>query len=133
MLAAARPESIREPEEVFLVDHVQHRRHRSLDDLVFEGSDRERAPGAVFLRNVAPAGRQRPIRSCLDPCVQVFDITIEVLSVGLPCHAVDAGRRVTPDCVKRRSQHLGIDMVQERRELLLFPSPRGEPSAFQRL
>src|ERR1700730_11670068 len=57
VLAALRPKSVREPEKIFLVDHAQHRRHRSLDDLVFERGDRERALAAVFLRNVAPPGR----------------------------------------------------------------------------
>ena len=34
--AASSPETIREPEEVFLVDRVQRRSRRSLDDLVLE-------------------------------------------------------------------------------------------------
>jgi hypothetical protein len=41
--------------------------------------------------------------------------------------------RLTRKEVKRRSQHLGVDMVQERGEPLLLPSPRGDPYAFQRL
>ena len=133
VLAASRSEPIREPEEVFLVDHAQHCGHGSLDDLVFECGDRERAFAAVFLRNVAPAGRLRPVRSCLDPCVQVLDTMIEALFVGLPRHAVDAGSRVTLQRVERCSQHLGIDVVQKRGEPFLLPSPRGEPYAFQRL
>src|SRR4051812_18762617 len=72
---------------------------RSLDDLVFECCDRERALAAVFLRNLAPEERLRP-RSCLDPCVQVLDT-----SIGLPRHAVDAGGRVKLQCIERWSQH----------------------------
>src|SRR5204862_130442 len=45
MLAALRPKAIAEPEELFLVDAVQHRNGRSLDDLVFEL--RRRLPGIV--------------------------------------------------------------------------------------
>src|SRR6516165_7182661 len=52
MRAASRSESVREPEEVFLVDRVQHRNHRSLNDLVFESGDRERALSAIRLRYV---------------------------------------------------------------------------------
>ena len=37
MLVAPRPESIREPEEVLLVDRIQHGDRCPLDDLVFEG------------------------------------------------------------------------------------------------
>ena len=69
----------------------------------------------------------------IDLCMQVLDPTIEVLLVGLPRHAVDARRGVTFHRIKRRSQHLGVDMVQERGELLLLPLPCGLPYAFQRL
>jgi len=65
--------------------------------------------------------------------VKVLDSTIKALFVGLPRHAVDAGSRVTLQRVKRRPQHLGVNVVQERSELLLLPSPCGEPYAFQRL
>src|SRR5258708_23358075 len=51
--------------------------------------------------------------------MQNLDPAIEVLLVGLPCHAVHAGRGVTLHRVKRRSQHGRIDMVQERGESLL--------------
>ena len=42
MLSALWSEPVREPEEVFLVDRVQHRYHCPLDYLVFERSDSER-------------------------------------------------------------------------------------------
>ena len=48
------PEPIREPEEVFLVDRVQHRRRRSLDDLVLQSGDRERTLSPVRLWDVDP-------------------------------------------------------------------------------
>ena len=66
VLTAFWSEPIREPEEVFLVDRAQHRSRGSLDDFVFEGRNRERTLAAVFLRHVAPAGRQRPVRSAFD-------------------------------------------------------------------
>src|SRR6516164_1892177 len=47
MRAAPRPESIREPEEVFLVDRVEHRCRRPLDDLVFQRSNSERALSSI--------------------------------------------------------------------------------------
>jgi hypothetical protein len=49
---AARPESVAEPEEVFLVDGVQHRCRRPLDNLVLQRCDRERALPPVRLGNV---------------------------------------------------------------------------------
>ena len=130
VLAALRSEAMREPEEIFLVDRAQHLCRRPLDDLVFQRGDRERASAAVFLRNISPTRRRRPIRSSFDPRVQVLDLAIDVPFVGLPCHAVHAGRGVTLDRVKRRSQKGGVDMVEERSEPLLLPSPCGLPYAF---
>jgi hypothetical protein len=52
--AAPRPESVRESEEVFLVDRVQQRDHRPLGDLVLKGRDRERALPAIRLGDVDP-------------------------------------------------------------------------------
>src|SRR6202023_1141166 len=49
MRAAPGSESVREPEEVFLVDRVEHRSCRPLDDLVFQGRNRERALTPVRL------------------------------------------------------------------------------------
>jgi hypothetical protein len=54
MRAASGPESVREPEEVFLVDRVEHRSHRPLDDLVLQRGDRERTLPAVRLWDVDP-------------------------------------------------------------------------------
>ena len=39
MRAAAGPEPVREPEEIFLVDRVEHRSRRPLDDLVLQSGD----------------------------------------------------------------------------------------------
>jgi hypothetical protein len=54
VLAAFRSEPIREPEEVFLVDRVQHCDGRPLDDFVLKGGDRKRALAAIRLRYVLP-------------------------------------------------------------------------------
>jgi len=52
--AASRPEPVRDSEEVFLVDRVQQRDHRPLDDLVLQGRNRERALPAVRFGYVDP-------------------------------------------------------------------------------
>ena len=111
------------------MDRAQHRCRGSLDDFVFEGCNRERALAAVFLRNIAPTRWQRPIRSAFDLRVQFLDPAIQVLLVGLPYHAIHAGRGVALHRVKRRSQHGGVDMVQERCEPFLLPLPCDFPYA----
>ena len=63
MLAALRSESVREPEEVFLVDRVQDSDSRPLDDLVLKGGNREWALPTVRFGYVDAPGRQGPICS----------------------------------------------------------------------
>ena len=76
----ASQESVREPEEVFLVDRVQHRGRRPLDDLVLQSGNRERALSAIRLGYVCSPCRQCPIRSPMDASMQVLEIALEVLS-----------------------------------------------------
>jgi hypothetical protein len=55
MLTPLGPEPVAEPEEVFLVNAVQHSSGRSLDDLVLKGRHRQRALFPISLRYVGPA------------------------------------------------------------------------------
>src|SRR5262245_55527864 len=74
MRAASWSESIRDSEEVFLVDRVRQCDPRPLDDLVLQSRDRKRTLPAIWLGYVDPPARQCPIRSTLDPVVQVLEI-----------------------------------------------------------
>jgi hypothetical protein len=47
MLAALRSESVREPEEVFLVDRIQDSDSRPLDDLVLKGDSAKTKMGCL--------------------------------------------------------------------------------------
>ena len=53
--AASRSESIRESEELFLVNRIQHLDRRPLDNLVLQRSDGERALPTVRFGYVDPA------------------------------------------------------------------------------
>jgi hypothetical protein len=55
VLSALGPETVAEPEEVLLIDAVQHGDSRSLDNLVLERRYRQWALSAVSLRYVRPA------------------------------------------------------------------------------
>src|SRR3979490_1286429 len=127
------PESIREPEEVFLVDRVQQCDYRPLDNLVLEGCDRERTLPAIRLGNVDSPRRQCPIRSPLDPIMQVLDIAFEVCLVGLPRQPIHAGGCVLLKFEERLLQEFGVDVVEERSEPLLPPFACDFPYAVQRL
>jgi len=58
-----RSESVREPEEVLLVDRVHDSDSRPLDDLVLKGGNREWALPTVRFGYVDAPGRQGPICS----------------------------------------------------------------------
>jgi site-specific DNA recombinase len=76
VLTAPGPKAVREPEEVLLVNRVQHLDHRALDDLIFQGGDPQRALFPARLRYVPSSDRQCPVRSTVDPCVQVPEVVL---------------------------------------------------------
>ena len=131
--AAPRPEPIREPEEVLLVDRIQQCRRRPLDDLVLQGCNRQRALAAVRLGYVDPPARQCPIRSPMDPCMQIFEIALKVCLIVPPCQAVHSRCRSHFEFEERLFEVLGADVVEERGELLLCPLPCYLPYALQPL
>src|SRR5207253_2249024 len=133
VLAALGPEPIREAEEVFLVDRVQHRACRLLDDLVFECGNCERALLTISLRYVMSPRRQSPICSPMDPGVQVLDLAIEVCLVVLPCQPIHTRCGISLEGEECHPEEFNADMVEERGEPFLLPLPCDLPYALQRL
>jgi len=76
-------------QEVRLVDRLQNKHHRLLDDLVFQAEDTERPLRAVRLRDIAPSGRPGAVAAPVYPGVQLWQVLLEVFSIGLPRHPVD--------------------------------------------
>ncbi len=72
MLAAPRPESVGEPEEVFLVDCFENRRDCLLDDFVLQAQNAQRPLRAISLRNVGTSGRTRSVTATVHLVVQVL-------------------------------------------------------------
>jgi hypothetical protein len=133
MRSAPGPESVREPEEVLLVDRVQHRNRRPLDDLVLQSGNCERALPTVRLGYVDPPRRQRPIGSPMDPCMQILKIALKVCLIVPPCQTVHSRCRVLLEFEERLFEVHGAEVVEERGELLLLPLPCCLPYALQRL
>src|SRR5215831_16887304 len=109
MRAASGTETVRETEEVLLVYRVEQCGRRPLDNLVFQGGDRERALPAVRLGNILSPGRQCPIRSPLDPCVQIQEVGLPVRRIGLPCQPVHARGRFPLDGKESVPQQFDVD------------------------
>ncbi len=133
VLAASRPEAVAETEEVFLVDLVQHRCGRPLDQFVFEGCNGQRALPSIRLRNVPSPGGQRAIRPSMNPVVQIRNLAIKVCLVGSPSHPIHAGSGLALEGAERHPEGLRGDVMEERRELLLLSVPCGLPYAVQHL
>ena len=132
MRAASGSEPIREPEEIFLVDRVQHRDGRSLDDLVFQCGHRQGALPAIRLRNVPSPGRQCPVCSPVGSRVQILEIALEVCLVLLPRQPVRSGCGILLKLVERLFEQFDTDVMEERGELLLLPFPCDSSYAVQR-
>ena len=132
MRPATRPEPVREPEEVFLVDRVQDRGRCTLDQLVFQGGDRKRTLPTVRLGDV-PAGMALP-----------DTLPGEAASTGPQDYAQGLPRsptmsphphraRLVLKFEERLLEQIEIEMVGERSELLLLPFLCDFPNAVQRL
>src|SRR5262249_1803743 len=94
MLASSWPEPIGKPDEVLLVDRLQNRRDRLLDDLVLETQNGKWSLSSVRLRDVCPTGGTGAVATLVDAIVQYRKFFFEVFSVGLPRHAIDTRRGV---------------------------------------
>lgn len=95
--------------------------------LVLQHGNRQRALSPIRLRDEPPPRRLRPVRSPMDPFMQVLDPAIEVRLVVLPCQSVGSGGSVPPEGIERRPQHGDIDMVEKRGEPCL-PVPCSFPT-----
>jgi hypothetical protein len=95
MRTAPRPESVRESEKVDLVDRVQDRDDRALDQLVLERGNAERPQPPVGLRDERSPNRLRPVRPSLEPSREILKIPFQALAVVPPRLAVNPRRRVS--------------------------------------
>ena len=90
MLAAPRTKSIREAEEVLLINLVEDGDHCVLDDFVFQCGDPERTFPSVAFLDVDPSRWKRPIRTAMQPTVQIGKPTLQPGFILLPCHPIHA-------------------------------------------
>src|SRR5213593_3965108 len=123
MRTAPRPEPVREPKEVDLVDRVQDRDDGALHELVFQRGNPERPQPPVRLRDVRSPDRLRPVRPSPEPSGQILEMLLQPFAVLPPRLAVDARRRVSLQRVVRGAQPLDVVYVGPERCEPLFPVP----------
>ena len=95
--ALVRPEAIREAYKVLLVDRLQDRRHRLLDDLILERDDAQRSlPSVGFLYVDSPHGL-RAVAAPMNTVVKIAEALFQTLCsravILLPRHLVHSRRR----------------------------------------
>jgi len=61
---------------------------------ILQRSDRERALATVWLRDVDPLRRLRPVGAAMNAAVQIGEVGLEIGPVVIPRHAVQPGRRI---------------------------------------
>ena len=112
MLTTVRPEAVAETDEIFLVDTLQGRADRVLDDLVFKRRDPQRTFSSIRLFNVYSLGRRRPKGSAVNATMEIADAIFQVLLVFVPGNSIDADGCCLAELVKARCQQFGIDVMK---------------------
>src|SRR5260221_5158209 len=96
-----------EPEEVLLVDRVQHLDQGALDDLVLHRRNAERALPPVRLPYVPPLRWLRPVAPAMNPGMQISKPPIQIVPVFFPCDPIRS-RRCFPLAAQGTSRHAGV-------------------------
>src|SRR5262252_5132051 len=123
MWTTARPEPIREFQEVLFIDCVQHLGSGTLDDFVLQRRNTERPKLTRFthLRDVNSTYRLCSVSSSPESMGEILEVRLEVLSVVLPRLFVYARSRILPNRRECCPQPFDVvDVVEECSEPL-FP------------
>jgi hypothetical protein len=124
MLRAPRPKPVRETEKILLIDGVQHLDHRPLKDLVLQAGDPERPQPPIGLRYEHPPNRTRPVRTPMNPSVQIQKVRLQIQPVIPPRDPIDPRGRVRADRPIRAPQTVHGHVMQERGEPHIPVLPR---------
>jgi len=116
MLAAPRPEPVREPQKVLFVNLVEDRHYGLLDDLVLQGCDAQRTLSSIGFRDVGSLGRLRPIRPLMDSTVQVCQFLLQVRLILSPRQPVHSRCSISLQGVIAVPQQINRYVVEQRSE-----------------
>src|SRR5579863_2706212 len=125
MLTSSRSEPVGESSKVFLIYCIEDRHHGVLDNLVFQRRDPQPPLLAVGFRYVDSLGRLGPVRSAVDPAMQIDESLCQPGLALFPRHAVHPGGRFPLQCEVAFPEPFDRHMVEQGGEplLLVFPRP----------
>jgi len=113
MRAPPWPEAVGEAEKVDLVDSAEKLGDGTLDDLVLQSRNAERALPAVGFRDVDTPNRLWPVTARVEACAEIPEVSLQVLLVRRHRHPIDP-RTCQPLLSPERSfERRSVDMVQQ--------------------
>src|SRR6266852_2356106 len=119
--AAPWPEPIREAFEVHLVYFIENGHHGLLNDFVLQRRDAQRALSPVGLRYIDSSRGLRPVRSTVNPVVQIGEPTLQPGLILFPPHADHPRRSFPLQSAKAVPEQIHAHMVKQSSKP--FPSP----------
>src|SRR5712691_3854684 len=121
--AAPRPEPIRKALEVHLINLIENGHHSLLDDFVLQRRDAQRTLPPVSLRYIDSSRGLCPVRTTVNPAVQIGKPTLQPDFVLFPPHAIHPGRSLSLQRVEAVPEQIHAQMVEQSREPFLSPFP----------
>jgi hypothetical protein len=92
MRATPRPEPVRKASEVHLIYLIENGHHGLLNDFVLQGRDAQRTLPPVGLRYIDSSRGLGPVRTTMNPAVQIGKPTFQSDFILFPCDAIHSRR-----------------------------------------
>src|SRR5580704_3910374 len=121
--AAPRPEPVRKALEVHLINLIENGHHRLLNDFVRQRRDAQRALPPVGLRYMHSSRGLCPVRTTVNPAVQIGKPTLQPGLILFPSHAIHPGRSLPLQRVKAVPEQIHAQMVEQSSESVPSPFP----------
>ena len=113
MLAAPRPEPVREAQKVLFPDLVENRPYRVLYDFIFQRRDPQWSLPPIGFRDPDSPRRLRSICPTMDSPMQVAKARLQALSIFFPRHPVHSRRSPFLQAVVTVPEQVDAHMVQQ--------------------
>jgi len=121
--AAPRPKPVRKALEVHLINLIENGHHGLLNDFVRQRRDAQRALPPVGLRYIDSSRGLCPVRTTVNPAVQIGKPTLQPGLILFPSHAIHPGRSLPLQRVKAVPEQIHAQMVEQSRETVPSPFP----------
>ena len=119
--APSRPKAVRKAFEVHLVNLIKDGHHGLLNNFVLQCRDTQRTLPPVSLRNIDSPRSLCPVRSTVNPAVQIGKPILQPGLILFPGHAVHSRCSLSLQSEKTVSKQINGQMVEQSSEPFLSP------------